>query len=187
MLQGLFGRHAILPAEQHLLGALGIDVPWQQQRHDTATEAQLGFAKQAARVADRHVTGQRDLEAAGQHVTVDCGHGGLGGMPETHDQFEIGIDGRAPFGLGAAIGRQPCLQIETRAEGAAVTVNHDCMDRIVGFDLIQRAVDLGNHRRIDRVELVGSIQTEQGNRALVTQLDGFERHAISGHSRMQRL
>ena len=89
--------------------------------------------------------------------------GGLRRVPEAHDQLEVGVDRGAPVLFGFAL----------RAPG---TVYHDSLRRIVRIDFVERAIDFGDHLRVDGVEFVRPIESEQDHRSLPFKLNGFEGH-----------
>ncbi len=87
---------------------------------------------------------------------MDRGDRGFWAVPEPHDDVEtVGQFGAQRLEAGCACLR---IKVEPRGKRAAGAGQHDHMHRLIGLRTVERPVQIAHHRRIDRIELVGTVQ-----------------------------
>ena len=116
---------------------------------------------------DTEVTGRGEREAAAEGGTVDCGDDDLGRVVDVLGEVRqkgLGGDAGVAVAVLADLGRRAVVaQVEACAEAATGTGQHDDPAVRVRRHRVERVVELADHRIVQRVQLVGSVQSKRGD------------------------
>src|SRR5690554_6007790 len=169
--------------ERQLLGDVETDEPGQHLGAGHVGDeppADLENAHRRVGGDEADVGGERDLEAGAERGSVDRGDDGsrllgpgVGGLlPEGGDAVAPveHPPGRDPVRVARALGptghRLEAREVEPCAEPAPLAREHDGPHRTVGLQLLARLDECLEHRAVDRVELVGTVEADIGDTAL---------------------
>jgi hypothetical protein len=163
--------------QEHVGGEVGADRACQPlgapaAGHETQTAFRESEPRRRAR--DQEIAAERDLEAPAEGVAVHSADDRLREVVQRREQPPAGS-----LVLVESLVRllRVLADIGTRDESTVARPDqHDDAARLVGARLIQRALELSQHRRAQRVQFVRTVEREQPDRVATLDEDEIVRH-----------
>ena len=143
--------------QQQLAGLLLADDERHEQRHRRRAEPDLGLAEPGVLRGHDQVAGHRQLEPAGQRVAVDLGDDRLRAWTDRERRRHVAAEHVAPAqrGRGLLLG-----QVVAGAERPTGAGDRDDPDALVGGGVGDRGGQLVAQLRVERVQLVGTVERQ---------------------------